>query len=306
MQKRTQCLASSCCFIVLSAFAFGASAADVSQDAIDACIDRVRAEVGGGGTVTYTEFSEANSMVLLEDSSGSEWRCIVSNDGSMAAIERTASTGTGGGAPAITATPETDGPGFWEVSVNGTLNVRNVPSTEGTIVARLPDGMIVANRGCQDSEGRTWCEVADGDASGWAAIDFLIPSQGGENTATADDGGGAMAGGSSLSGEPTTGTEVVQFAAGASGAQMTGSLTPGSSMRYVLGAGDGQEMIVEFVNTDPAITYQIFNPDGSFLLDQMDNGQTYRGQLWQSGDHVVEVINRSGSTARYAVYIGIE
>ena len=37
--------------------------------------------------------------------------------------------------------------------------------------------------------------------------------------------------------------------------------------------------------------YQIFNPDGSFLLDQMGAAQEYRGQLWQSGDHVIEVIN---------------
>jgi len=197
-------------FIAMTAAAallsVSAQAADVSQDAIDACIDRVRAEVGGGGTVTYTEFSQANSLVMLRDSSGAEWRCLVSNDGRDPYIERS----------------------------------------------------------------------------------------------------GAKGGGSAASAEPTTGTEVVRFASGASGAQMTGSLTPGSSMRYVLRASNGQDMLVEFLNTDAAISYQIFNPDGTFLLDKMTNTQTYRGQLWQSGDHVVEVINRSGSTARYAVYIGIE
>ena len=54
------------------------------------------------------------------------------------------------------------------------------------------------------------------------------------------------------------------------------------------------------------ISYQIFNPDRSFLLDQMTSDREYRGELWQSGDHVVEVINRTNSMASYNVIIGIE
>ena len=60
----------------------------VSQDAIDACIDGLRAQSGAtGGTVISTEFSEANSLVMLEDSSGTTWRCLVSNDGSNPSLE---------------------------------------------------------------------------------------------------------------------------------------------------------------------------------------------------------------------------
>lgn len=278
--------------IVFGTAATDSLAADVSQDAIDACIDAVRAEVSGGGTVTYTEFSEANSMVLLKDNVGGEWRCIVSNDGRMASVERAASSSSPADA-ARAATPDSGGPEFWQVSASGTLNVRSSPSASAQIVARLPSGTIVENRGCVDSGGRTWCEVADGDASGWAAIDFLIPSQG--------DGAA-----SAPAGEPGTGTEVVRFASGSTGAQMTGSLTPGSSMRYIVGANARQDMTVEFLNTDPAIEYQIFNPDGTFLLEQINNTKTYRGELWQRGDHVVEVINRSDQTARYGVYIGVQ
>ncbi|MGG7643736.1 hypothetical protein ACQ5SP_02860 [Rhodovulum sp. YNF3179] len=81
---------------------------EVSQDAIDACIDGLRAQSGAtGGTVLSTEFSEANSLVVLEDSGGMTWRCLVSNDGSNPSLESeggaadqedTATADDGGGA----------------------------------------------------------------------------------------------------------------------------------------------------------------------------------------------------------------
>jgi hypothetical protein len=120
----------------------------------------------------------------------------------------------------------------------------------------------------------------------------------------ADDGGGAMAGASG--GEPTTGTERVRFQAGTSGAELTGTLSPGSSMRYVLGARNGQDLYVRVAADGPDIYYQIFNPDDTFLLDQMTSNREYRGQLWQSGDHVIEVINRGNSPKSYNVIFGID
>lgn len=56
----------------------------------------------------------------------------------------------------------------------------------------------------------------------------------------------------------------------------------------------------------PDISYQIFNPDGSLLLDQMTSAKEYRGELWQSGDHVIEVINPGDSNASYTVIFGID
>ena len=189
-----------------------AQAADVSQDAVDACIDALRAQGGsGGGRIMSTEYSEANSLVMLEDAGGASWRCLVANDG------------------------------------------------------RNPD----------------------------------LQMAGGENSATADDGGGAMAGG------PTTTEEVVRFPAGGVGTDISGTLTPGSSARYVLGARERQTLTVEFWTTEPAIEYQIFLPDGSFLLDRMANSQRYEGELFVNGDHVVEVINRSGSVANYNMSVTI-
>ncbi|PRY69874.1 SH3 domain-containing protein [Marivita geojedonensis] len=268
-------------------------AAEVSQDAIDACIDQVRAmaPAAGGGSVLSTEFSEANSLVMLEDGRGTTWRCLVSNDGRNPYVEM-----AGGGQ----SQPQADyadgmqgGPDYWRVNVHSTLNVHTSPSASSPTVARLHRGMIVENRGCQYSEGRRWCQIADGDATGWVAGEYLVES------------GSALAQDTSSTAEPTTRTERVQFMAGTSGQQKTGNLSPGSSIRFLLGAASRQTLEVHFVNSDPAITYQIFLPNGRVLLDQVPNTLPFQGELFMNGDHVVEVINRGHSSAHYAVYMGI-
>ena len=113
-----------------------------------------------------------------------------------------------------------------------------------------------------------------------------------------DDGGGAMAGANA--------TERVAFAPGTSGAELTGSLLPQQSRRYILGARDGQFLYFRLAANGPGMTYVIYNPDGSVLLDEMDAAQEYRGQLWQSGDHVVEVYNTANGAQSYNVIFGIE
>jgi hypothetical protein len=118
----------------------------------------------------------------------------------------------------------------------------------------------------------------------------------------ADDGGGAIAG------APRSATETVhvKFSKGSTGAVYGGSLTPGSSTRYVLGARKNQFLSVRVAAGGPGISYQIFNPDQSFLLDMMSPEKDYRGQLWQSGDHVVEVINRGNHTMSFKVTLSIK
>ena len=79
-----------------------AFAAEVSQDAIDACIDQVRA-VGGpdaasGGRVESTEFSQANSLVMLRDGGGTLWRCLVSNRGQVEDLSVVEAADDGAGA----------------------------------------------------------------------------------------------------------------------------------------------------------------------------------------------------------------
>jgi hypothetical protein len=218
--------------------------------------------------------------------------------------------GSGGGSGSSAGSPSGSGflpeEDFFIVNLTtpgDTLNVRNAPRPSGQLLDSLPNGTVVRNAGgCTISDGRQWCNVqpSQGGVQGWVAARFLkLPGPGGENTATADDGGGAMAGSG-------TGPVRVQFAAGTSGAELTGQLLPGESRRYILGASNGQNLYFRLAANGPGMFYQIFNPDSSFLLDQMTSDREYRGQLWQSGDHVIEVINRANGAQSYNVIFGIQ
>ena len=156
------------------------------------------------------------------------------------------------------------------------------------------------------SQAGTLVMLRDSGGTVWRCIGYSDGTVGDLSVdQAADDGGGAMSGGSG--GEPTTTTERVRFQSGSSGAELAGSLTPGSSVRYVLGAKNGQFLYVRVAHQGgPRLDFQIFNPDGSALLDLISTDREYRGQLWQSGDHVVEVVNRGGATGEYSVIFGID
>jgi hypothetical protein len=149
----------------------------------------------------------------------------------------------------------------------------------------------------RDGGGTVWRCLADSDGT----VAELAVSQ------ATDDGGGAMAGAPGHSGgEPTTTTQRLRFDGGTTGTELSATLSPGSSTRYILRAKDRQDLYVRVAPRGPDIYYQIFNPDNSFLLDQMTSDKEYRGQLWQSGDHVIEVINRGTRTTSYNLIVGID
>ena len=190
------------------------------------------------------------------------------------------------------------GPDFFQVAVSGggSLNLRSGPSAAAGIVTRLANGQNVRNLGCRMAEGGRWCRVAtlaDPGYEGWAAGDFLIEGTGAATAPTPAPSAG-------------DGEQRVQFAAGTTGAELRGQLAPGESRRYLLNAGSGQNLYVRVAPDGGPISYQIFNPDRSFLLDQVSSDLEYRGQLMQSGDHVVEVINRTNAMAGYSVIMGID
>ena len=87
---------------------------------------------------------------------------------------------------------------------------------------------------------------------------------------------------------------------------MTATLQPNTSVRYILNASDGQFLNVDVGSRGGAIDYQIFNPDGSALLDMISSETPYQGQLWQSGDHVVEVVNAGAQPVTFDIGIGID
>ena len=146
MTEPTPRLAAICVAGLLALSAAPVLAADVSQDAVDACIDAVRSESAAapGGLVLSTEFSEANSLVVLQDGAGSVWRCLVSNDGSNAFVEAS-------DAAPVHAAPQPDyadgmqcgRPGFLAHQRAQQLNVHSAPSTSSPTVARLHRGMVI-------------------------------------------------------------------------------------------------------------------------------------------------------------------
>jgi len=200
--------------------------------------------------------------------------------------------------------PEED---FFVVSLpnsSSQLNVRNAPRPTGELIGTVANATNVVNvGGCTMSDGQQWCEVQaeGGGVRGWVLARFLrLPGPGGgENSATADDGGGAMAG---------SGTSIVRvrFDAGTSEAELTGNLLPQQATRYVLSASAGQELYFRLAANGPGTIYRIQNPDGSFLIDQMGAEREYRGQLYQSGDHVIEVVNTANGAQSYNAIFGIE
>ena len=100
--------------------------------------------------------------------------------------------------------------------------------------------------------------------------------------------------------------EQVQFEKGASSATLTRSIEAGGAFQFLLGANEGQFLTVRVAPQSGSMYYVIRNPDGSVLLDGTDAATEYRGQLWQSGDHVVEVVNQSSETLTYDIVFGIE
>lgn len=122
--------------------------------------------------------------------------------------------------------------------------------------------------------------------------------------AMADDGGGAMAG--AAASQVVSGTQRVQFAPGTSGEALSGTLNPNTSVSYILGAANEQFLRVSVGSHGGALDYRIFNPDGSLLLDLVSSDTPYQGQLWQSGDHVVEVVNAGAEPVAFDIGIGIE
>ncbi len=62
-------------------------------------------------------------------------------------------------------------------------DVRSRPSGGGALVARLPDGAALRNKGCAGSGSLRWCQVEtpDGDIAGWIYARFLSRVAGPEN-----------------------------------------------------------------------------------------------------------------------------
>jgi uncharacterized protein YgiM (DUF1202 family) len=176
---------------------------------------------------------------------------------------------------------------------NDILNVRSGPGTGYRIIGALANGDAVCNLGCQAQGDSRWCQIemmTDMRERGWVNARYLAQGSATHLPSPPNAGPGG------------TSTVRVRFTPGTSRAELTGVLAPGQSRRYVLGARAGQNLIVRVMHrSGPRTDFQIFHPDGSLLMPMTPTDRVYRGELFLSGDHVVEVINRGGKTAEYMV-----
>ena len=154
----------------------------------------------------------------------------------------------------------------------------------------------------QFSEAAIMVRLRDGNGTEYECIVWSGPTVA---DLRAVDGSGSMAG-ASASAPTVSGEQRVKFDAGTSGTTITGSLESGTSVRYILGARDGQFLNVNVASRGGALDYKIFNPDGSALLDLVSSDTPYKGQLWQSGDHIVEVLNAGAQPVTFDMSIGID
>lgn len=153
------------------------------------------------------------------------------------------------------------------------------------------------------SQAGTLVQLRDAGGTTWECIGYDDGTVGDLRVAdAADDGGGAMAGASAAQSGPV----VVHFQTGTTGATYDGDLGPGEALQYILGARNGQVLTVRISPPNGDIYYQIINPDDSRLLDMVPAGTPYEGQLWQSGDHVVEMVNQTDETIAYRIELAIK
>jgi hypothetical protein len=101
----------------------------------------------------------------------------------------------------------------------------------------------------------------------------------------------------SIGPQPEPEAKRIQFAPGATSAQVQGSLAAGGSARYVLGAAAGQEMTVNLSDSSAGVNaiLIIWGADGTVLISDHADATTWVGELPSTQDYYISV--RSGPHA---------
>ena len=191
------------------------------------------------------------------------------------------------------------GPDALAVSVTpgSALNLRAGPTSGTEVLAMLVNGAGLRNLGCRVIDGRRWCNVVtltDPGTEGWVAGDYVIEADASKMPLPLS----APA--------ASTGDTRVELEPDATGAELLGLLGAGESRRYVVDVRDGRTLRIDVSPDGPPITYRIINPDGTVLQDRLSSIRDYAAELTQSGDHIVELVNRTGADVAYSVVFEIE
>lgn len=178
------------------------------------------------------------------------------------------------------------------------------PAIDACIDALMASGRASAPGGTvlnsSFSEAGTEVILQDGGGTVWRCIAYRDGSVGLLEEATPEQAAAAASAPS-----PADYQEQVRFETGASSATLTRTMEAGGAFQFVLGAAEGQFLTVSLTPRSGEMYYIIRNPDGSILLDGTDSATPYEGQLWQSGDHIVEVVSQSSAPVTYEIFFGI-
>ena len=167
--------------------------------------------------------------------------------------------------------------------------------------ADAADGVDIIER--QFSEAGTLVIMRDAGDTYWRCIGYGDGSVGELRKMAPAEIEAASRGVQRATEEPAPSTVKVYFDAGKTSASFDHEVAAGGTMSYVVNARDGQFLTVGIEPSGAPMSYQILNPDGSFLLDMMQSDRDYRGQLWQSGDHTIVVINNTAAPEAYRLTV---
>jgi hypothetical protein len=170
-----------------------------------------------------------------------------------------------------------------------------LPNIETKYEGQRTDGTHAVN-GTARFDGRTETFQCSFNRSGHQIIKFVVNQP----------NGGSSAQPGRPPREPETRTENVQFLKGATGTTLNGSLGSGDSVRYVFRARDKQFLTVILEPGNAKTHFNILTPKNSMLYESAKAGNTYKGQLYLDGDHVIEVYNRGHGRSNHKVFLTLK
>ena len=165
-------------------------------------------------------------------------------------------------------------------------------------MASAPGGTVL---GSSFSEAGTEVILEDGGGKAWRCIAYSDGTVGLLEEATPE-----QVEASRSAADISDFQEQVRFDPGTSSTVLTRTLEPGGAFQFLLDARQGQSLHVRVSPHSGDMYYVIRNPDGSVLNAGTDAATEYRGKLAQSGNQVVEVVNKTSETLTYDISFEIE
>jgi hypothetical protein len=96
----------------------------------------------------------------------------------------------------------------------------------------------------------------------------------------------------------------IEFAEGEESIQLTGTLDPGQTARYVLAAAAGQEMSVD-LDSAGVVALSIIAADGTTLKSELEGGNQWTEVLAETGDYYLDVKSLDESATEYTLGVDI-